>query len=175
MHQFDESAEVLARAIFDYTLARVRMDPPPLDGTRSPQELAAAVGPTITKQGIGGLDALRVFADVLAPATVSIDHPRFLAFVPAAPTDSAILFDLVVGASSIYGGSWLEGSGAAFAENQALRWLADLAGFPPEAGGVFVSGGTAANLERARCSPAHLALDPRPRARGRTALGDRGE
>jgi glutamate/tyrosine decarboxylase-like PLP-dependent enzyme len=146
VHQFDESAEVLARAIFDYALARVRMDPPPLDGTRSPEELAAAVGQTITKQGIGGLDALRVFADVLAPATVSIDHPRFLAFVPAAPTDSAILFDLVVGASSIYGGSWLEGAGAAFAENQALRWLADLAGFPAEAGGVFVSGGTAANL-----------------------------
>ena len=33
-----------------------------------------------------------------------------------------------------------------FAENEALRWLADVAGLPPEAGGVFVSGGTAANL-----------------------------
>jgi len=66
--------------------------------------------------------------------------------VPAAPTEASVLFDLVVGASSIYGGSWLEGAGAAYAENQALRWIADLAGFPPEAGGVFVSGGTAANL-----------------------------
>ena len=89
---------------------------------------------------------MRVFAEVLAPATISVDHPRFLAFVPAAPTEASMLFDLVVGASSIYGGSWLEGAGAAFAENQALRWIADLAGFPPEAGGVFVSGGTAANL-----------------------------
>jgi len=34
----------------------------------------------------------------------------------------------------------------ASAENTALRWLADLAGFPAEAGGVFVSGGSAANL-----------------------------
>ena len=146
MHRFDESAEALARAIVDYALKRVRMDPPPLDGTRSPEELAAAVGQTITANGIGGTEALRVFIDALAPATISIDHPRFLSFVPAAPTEASILFDLVVGASSIYGGSWLEGAGAAFAENQALRWLADLAGFPAGAGGVFVSGGTAANL-----------------------------
>ena len=146
MHRFDESAEALARAIFEYALERVRMDPPPLDGTRSPDELAAAAGETITANGLGGAEALRVFAEVLAPATISIDHPRFLAFVPAAPTEASILFDLVVGASSIYGGSWLEGAGAAFAENRALRWLADLAGFPAGAGGVFVSGGTAANL-----------------------------
>jgi glutamate/tyrosine decarboxylase-like PLP-dependent enzyme len=69
-----------------------------------------------------------------------------LSFVPAAPTEAAILFDLVVGASSIYGGSWLEGGGAVHAENEALRYIADLAGMPPEAGGVFVSGGTAGNL-----------------------------
>ena len=103
-------------------------------------------GPTITASGLGGLEALRVFGDVLAPACISVDHPRFLSFVPAAPTVASILFDLVVGASSIYAGSWLEGAGAAFAENEALRWIADLAGLPAEAGGVFVSGGTAGNL-----------------------------
>ena len=57
-----------------------------------------------------------------------------------------MLFDLVVGASSIYAGSWLEGAGAIHAENEALRWIADLAGLPASAGGVFVSGGTAGNL-----------------------------
>ena len=66
--------------------------------------------------------------------------------MPAAPTEASILFDLVVGASSIYAGSWLEGGGAVFAENEALRWIADLAGLPADAGGVFVSGGTAGNL-----------------------------
>ena len=83
---------------------------------------------------------------MLAPATISVDHPRYLSFIPGAPSEAAVLFDLVVGASSIYGGSWYEGAGAVFAENQALRWLADLAGLPPEAGGVFVQGGTNGNL-----------------------------
>ncbi len=69
-----------------------------------------------------------MFAEVLAPACISVDHPRYLSFVPAAPTEASILFDLVVGASSIYGGSWLEGAGAIYAENEALRWIAELAG-----------------------------------------------
>jgi L-2,4-diaminobutyrate decarboxylase len=146
VHRRDASIAELTDAIVEYALWRVQLDPPPLDGPRSLAELRSAAGPTITPDGIGGLAALRVFADVLAPACISVDHPRFLSFVPAAPTEASILFDLVVGASSIYGGSWLEGGGAIYAENEALRWIADLAGLPDEAGGVFVSGGTAGNL-----------------------------
>jgi L-2,4-diaminobutyrate decarboxylase len=146
MHRHDASLEVLTQAIVRYAVERVRLDPPPLDAPRTPEELRAMAGRTITATGVGGLEALRVFGDVLAPSCISVDHPRFLSFVPAAPTEASILFDLVVGASSIYAGSWLEGAGAVYAENEALRWIADLAGMPAEAGGVFVSGGTAGNL-----------------------------
>jgi L-2,4-diaminobutyrate decarboxylase len=124
----------------------MRLDPPPLDHPRSPSELRTAAGPTVTPAGLGGIEALRVFEEVLAPACISVDHPRFLSFVPAAPTEASMLFDLVVGASSVYAGSWLEGAGAIHAENEALRWIADLAGLPAAAGGVFVSGGTSGNL-----------------------------
>ena len=78
--------------------------------------------------------------------SISTDHPRYLAFIPSAPSELANLFDLVVGASALYGGSWQEGAGAVFAENQALQWLIDLAGLPASAGGVFVQGGTIGNL-----------------------------
>ena len=146
MHMQDPSIEVLTQAVLRYSVQRMRMDPPPLDGPRTEQELRAMAGDSITKNGLGGLEALRIFTDVLAPACISTDHPRYLAFVPNAPTETSILFDLVVGASSIYGGSWLEGAGAVFAENEALRWICDLVGFPKAAGGVFVAGGTAGNL-----------------------------
>lgn len=146
MHELTKDMEVLTQAIVRYAVERVRMDPPTLDAPRPEADLRAMAGQTVTKEGIGGLEALRLFTDVLAPACISVDHPRLLAFVPAAPTEAATLFDLVVGASSIFGGTWLEGSGAIYAENQALRWIADLAGFPADAGGVFVSGGTAGNL-----------------------------
>lgn len=145
MHRFDPAMEGVAQAIVQYALERVRLDPPPIDGPRTKESLDE-LGQTVTPLGLGGMDALRLFCDHLAPATISQDHPLNVAFVPGAPTEAAVLFDLVVGASSIFGGSWMEGSGAVWAENHALRWLADLAGFPEEAGGVFVSGGSAANL-----------------------------
>jgi glutamate/tyrosine decarboxylase-like PLP-dependent enzyme len=146
MHLHDSSIEVLTQAVVRYAVDRIRLFPPPLDAPRTPAELRAMAGRTITPHGVGGLEAMRIFGDVLAPACISVDHPRFLSFVPAAPTEAAILFDLVVGACSIYAGSWMEGGGAVFAENEALRWIADLAGLPEQAGGVFVSGGTAGNL-----------------------------
>lgn len=145
MHHYDAFAEELGQAVLACARDRLRLDPVPLDGPRTPEELASSVGQTITEDGLGAA-ALDIFADKLAPACVSIDHPRFLSFIPCAPTEAASLFDLVVSASSIYGGSWLEGAGAVYAENQALSWIAGLAGLPPQAGGVFVSGGSIATL-----------------------------
>ncbi len=139
-----ELADLLA-AVTGYAEARVRMGPP-LDGPRTREDLDAALGATITPAGAGGAEAMRIFTDELAPACLSIDHPRYLSFIPCAPSDASVVFDLVVGASSIYAGSWLEGAGAVWAENQALRWIADLVGMPGEAGGVFVPGGTIGNL-----------------------------
>ncbi len=145
MHRFDEEMDGVAATVVLYALDRVRLDPPPIDMPKTKAELDK-LGPTVTPGGLGGMEALRLFCEDLAPATISQDHPRNISFVPSAPTEAAVLFDLVVGATSIYGGSWMEGSGAVWAENQALRWIADLVGLPEEAGGVFVSGGSAGNL-----------------------------
>ncbi|MEY4497689.1 MAG: hypothetical protein RLZZ364_994 [Actinomycetota bacterium] len=145
MHEFTPEIEKVAQEILEYSLTRLK-DNPPLDGPKSEEELLKLVGNTITESGLGGSKTLELFKDVLAPACISTDHPRYLAFIPSAPTELANLFDLVVGASALYGGSWLEGAGAVFAENQTLRWLADLAGLPETAGGVFVQGGTIGNL-----------------------------
>jgi glutamate/tyrosine decarboxylase-like PLP-dependent enzyme len=145
VHKFNAEVEEVADEILAYALERLRKEPP-LDGPLTPNELFERVGNTITARGLGGLPTLEVFKEVLAKACISTDHERYLAFIPTAPSEYSSLFDVVVSAASIYGGSWQEGAGAVFAENQALRWLADLAGFPEEAGGVFVSGGTIGNL-----------------------------
>ena len=145
MHEFTPAVEELAAEILKYSLERLR-DDPPLDGPRSAEDLFKELGNTITAKGLGGHEALEVFTNVLAKACISTDHPRNLAFIPSAPSEYANLFDLVVGASALYGGSWQEGAGAVFAENQAIQWLIDLAGLPESAGGVFVQGGTIGNL-----------------------------
>jgi glutamate/tyrosine decarboxylase-like PLP-dependent enzyme len=160
MHGFTDETERLARQLLEEVLARLRQDPWPLGGVATPDTLARQLGPTITPVGLGGQEALRRWTEVLGPATIACDHPRYLAFIPHAPTETAALFDLLVGASGIYAGSWLEAAGAVYAENEALRWLADLAGFPPEAGGAFVPGGTMGNLSALHAAR-HTALTRR--------------
>jgi glutamate/tyrosine decarboxylase-like PLP-dependent enzyme len=158
-HDYDDETERLSAAIAAYVAQRIA-EPQPLDAPLSAEELDALAGQTITPEGIGGLEALRLWAQVLAPATISADHPAYMAFVPTAPTKASVLFDLVISASSTYGGSWVEGAGAVWAENQALAWLASVIGFPSGAGGVFVSGGTAGNLS-ALVAARHTAAERR--------------
>jgi glutamate/tyrosine decarboxylase-like PLP-dependent enzyme len=145
VHTFTAEVEQMARELADFCLSRLA-EQVPLDHGRSPAELEREAGATVTAGGIGADAALRLWRDVLGPACLSVDHRRYLSFIPSAPTKAAASFDMLVGATSVYSGSWLEGSGAVYAENQALRWLADLAGLPPDSGGAFVQGGTIGNL-----------------------------
>jgi aromatic-L-amino-acid/L-tryptophan decarboxylase len=136
----------MAEAVFDYCRARLALDPVPLDHPVPKDILEAALAGLVTSGGQDAVTILSLFAERVVTSVISCDSPRFLAFVPAAPTKASLLFDMVVSASSLQGTSWLEAGGAVMAENQALRFLADLAGMPESAGGCFVSGGSAANL-----------------------------
>ena len=147
-------------AALRWAIHRVVRPSNPKTTARPAAELAAAAGDTITPQGIGAEGALRVFTEILEPATRAQDDPMNLAYIPAAPTRAAIAFDLVTSSANIFGGLWEAGAGAIWAENQALRWIADLLGWGPEAMGCFVSGGTTGNLS-ALAAARHRALTAR--------------
>ncbi len=89
MHEYTEETEALTRAIVTYARGRIA-NAQPLDRPASPDELERRAGPTITPGGIGGEEALRIWAEVLAPTVMSTDHPSFLAFVPGAPTKASV-------------------------------------------------------------------------------------
>lgn len=146
MHTLDMDTVEMTLDVMKYAIGRITNQNPELGHPKTEAELLALVGETITPKGIGGEKALQLFRDILVKATVPIDHPRHLAFVPAAPTRAAVLFDLVTSASSIHGAYWMEGAGGIFCENQAMAWIVSLTGMPEGAFGVFTSGGTAANL-----------------------------
>ena len=139
--------EALTEMILRYCRDRLSLDPVPLDfGGATTESLADALAGLVGPAGRDPADVLDVFATRLATAVVSCDSPRFLSFIPAAPTKASLLFDMVVSCSSIQGTSWLEAAGAVAAENQALEVLAGVVGLPEGAGGCFVSGGSVANL-----------------------------
>lgn len=146
MHNVDIGLVEMSLDVIKFAVGRISNVNPELGFPKKEEELKALVGETVTPEGIGGEKAFALFRDVLIKASVPIDHPRHLAFVPASPTRAAVMFDLVTSASSVHGAFWLEGAGCIFAENQAMKWLVSLTAMPEGAFGVFTSGGTAANL-----------------------------
>ncbi len=147
MHGIDGVTEQMIRSVLGYAEDRLRLDPVPLDkGSRDPAELRAALDSLLGDDGHDPDQVLSAYAETIAPAVISADSPRFLGFIPAAPTKAALLFDMLISCASIQGISWLEAAGAIHAENMVLALIADKAGLPRQAGGCFVSGGSAANL-----------------------------
>jgi glutamate/tyrosine decarboxylase-like PLP-dependent enzyme len=147
MHSVDATTDSMVRSVLAYAENRLRMSPVPLDrGSRTPSDLYNILDPLIREQGRSPDEVLGVYSSLIAPSIISADSPRFLGFIPAAPTKASLLFDMLISCASIQGISWLEASGAIAAENTVLRIIADEAGLPTSAGGCFVSGGSAGNL-----------------------------
>ncbi len=146
MHEWTEELEAEAQEVIDTLLGILRTRKDPRWGAEFVDDLEPQLAEAIGADGKGNSEALRLFRDVVLPACRPNDCPMMLSYVPTAPTMSAKLCDTIVGAASIFAGHWEAGAGAIAAENQALAWLAGLAGYPSEAGGCFVAGGSAANL-----------------------------
>jgi aromatic-L-amino-acid/L-tryptophan decarboxylase len=86
-----------------------------------------------------------VLRDVLAPG-LRIDHPRFFGFVPGPSNPVGVLADALVAGFGTFAGAWLGSPGAAMVESVVLDWLRDVCRLPQTTEGLFVSGGSAANL-----------------------------
>ena len=95
----------------------------------------------------GELDGLleTVLRDVM-PLAGRIDHPRFLAFVPSSPSWASVLASFLVSGYNVFQGTWLESSGPSQIELTVTGWIRNWMGYPEEGGGLFTSGGSAANL-----------------------------
>lgn len=80
------------------------------------------------------------------PNNLHVDHPRFFAFVPGPNNFVSTMADALAAGFNIFNGTWLGGSAAAAVELGVVRWLCRTCGLPESAGGLFVSGGSMANL-----------------------------
>src|SRR5262249_23121255 len=114
---------------------------------------------------------LGAYAAFVAPAVLSADSPRFLGFIPAAPTKAALLFDMLVSCASIQGISWLEAAGAIAAENQVLALIAARAGLPAFAGRAVRGGGQGRGVAPSRAAGPRPCLLSPWRARWPSAAG----
>ena len=83
----------------------------------------------------------------ILPIASRVDHPRFFAFVPGAPTWPGVLADFMAAGHNIFQGTWLGASGPSMLEVVVIDWFRSWIGYPETAGGLFTSGGSAASLD----------------------------
>ena len=128
----------------------------PVSVQRSRAELEARLG-TIPEAPSSPDDVLTFVEREVLSAITRVDHPRFYAFVPAPSNYVGVMADALAAGFNVFAGHWLAASGAGAVELQTIDWLRRECGLPDGAGGLFVSGGSMANLT-ALATARHVAL-----------------
>ncbi|MDH4044236.1 MAG: pyridoxal-dependent decarboxylase, partial [Gemmatimonadota bacterium] len=94
-----------------------------------------------------GTPADAILADVerdILPYSLGIGHPRWWGYVRASPSPLGMAADLL--AATMNNNCAGSAQIATYVEMTVMRWLAELVGYPGDAGGLLVSGGSAANF-----------------------------
>ena len=109
-----------------------------------PDAVRAGFHEPLPRTGEGEAATYEQFRERILPYPNGNLHPRFWGWVQGNGTPLAMMADMLAAAMNPH----LAGFDQAPArvEQQVVRWLAELMGFPPDAGGVLVTGGTMANL-----------------------------
>jgi aromatic-L-amino-acid decarboxylase len=83
--------------------------------------------------------------DVIRPGG-NLASGGHLAYIPGGGIYHSSLGDYLAAVTNKYAGIFFTGPGPVRMENMLIRWVADLVGYPAEAGGNLTSGGSIANL-----------------------------
>lgn len=78
--------------------------------------------------------------------TILGQHPRSFSFIPSTASLLSWMGDVMTNAYNPHASCQNNAPSAALIEKKLIRWMCDLAGYPKESGGLFVSGGSIANL-----------------------------
>ncbi|MBM4069611.1 MAG: aminotransferase class V-fold PLP-dependent enzyme [Planctomycetes bacterium] len=154
------AAQIVNWLLADFTALPQR----PVGTMASPAQMQAWLGQPLPEEG-QGLDAvLKTFGELVAPFAFRPNHPRFIAFIPSAPSYYSILGDWLCAGINLFAGVWLEAAGATQVELVVLDWFKELLGYPPGASGILTGGGSEANLTALLVARESLSFADRGRA-----------
>ena len=112
----------------------------------TPAEVAALFAGGLPVEGEPAAALIQDWRDRVAPLLTAVGSPRQFAYVLGSGATVGIFADALAACSNSSGGAWRMGPAATEIERQCLRWIAGFIGYPQDAGGLMVSGGTMANF-----------------------------
>ena len=119
----------------------------PVTSGESPSQIRAALGHgSLPESGAPADRLLEEAFTLLRDHSLFNGHPRFWGYITGSPAPIGVLADLLAAAVNPNVAAWDLSPMASEIEAQSIRWIAELIGYPAEAGGILVSGGNMANM-----------------------------
>lgn len=120
----------------------------PITSGETPRQIRDVLGRgSLPGAGRNAGELLDEVASLLFDHSLHNGHPRFMAYITSSAAPVGMLADLLAAALNANLARWDIAPLASEIEAQTVRWLAELVGFPPDCGGLMVSGGNMANIQ----------------------------
>ena len=139
-----------------------------------PAEVAALFSGDLPAEGEPADALIEDWRHRVAPLLTAVGSPRHFAYVNGSGAMIGIFAEALAACTNTNAGAWRLGPAAAEIEAQCLRWIAGFVGYPEDAGGILVSGGTMANFTAVLTALRHVApYDSTPEGLQDAARGGR--
>ena len=119
----------------------------PVNRSDSPSAVQTMLGQgTLPDSGTPPGEIVSEMAELLFDHSLFNGHPRFWGYVTSSAAPIGALADLLAAAINPNVGGWILSPVATEIEKQTVSWIAQLLGYPPDCGGLLVSGGNVSNF-----------------------------
>ena len=112
----------------------------------SSREIRDGLEPALPKKGTDFDALLKVFRDTIVPFSRQNAHPRMFGYVQSPGTPLGAFADLLASTLNANLTIWRSAPAPVELERLTIDWIRQILGFNAGAGGLFVSGGSMANL-----------------------------
>ena len=112
----------------------------------SSREIRSGLDSKLPLKGTDLDSLLKVFRETIVPFSRQNAHPRMFGYVQSPGTPIGAFADLLASTLNANLTIWRSAPAPVELERVTIDWIRQILGFNPEAGGLFVSGGSMANL-----------------------------
>ncbi len=141
-----ETRNELLEYVNNYTNDFLESLPDRLAYVESEDKAIALYDSPIREEGKNIESVIQLFKDNVDTQGLNAASGGHMAYIPACSMYYSALADYIVGVVNRFSGDFSTSPGAVRMENQVLRWIADLVGYPDGAAGNLLSGGSIATL-----------------------------
>ncbi len=119
----------------------------PVTTDQSPSEIRNQLPDSVLPQNSANpFQLVEETANLLFKNSLLNGHPKFMGYITSSPAPIGALAEMMAAVINANVGGWSLSPMASEIEKQTISWIAEMIGFPVDAGGLMTSGGNMANF-----------------------------